>query len=403
VANRPRSTADPLTIVTDALDAAHLVRPHQLVELVIGAAERLGATAARVWLVDHSQRNLVHLTRSRRPRKPTPIDGSAAGRAYILGVEQERQRPRGDHHLWLPLVDGVDRIGVLELEHPNLTPSLRRAFRRLASVTAAEFVTRGQYTDDFTVLRRQKPMSLAAELQWQTLPPASFTVPEVSVAGMLEPAYEAAGDTFDYAYSEDVLDFAVFDSVGHDLASAVISNLAVGTYRNRRRSGDDLDVAGRRIDEVLLEQIGDGAFATGILARLDTRSGSLGWLNGGHPPPLLVRQGRRIVELDDRRRVPFGLGHLLARNRTGFPHVQLEPGDAVLLYTDGIVEARQADGEGFGLGRLEEFLGHAFAAQLSPAETVRRLSNAVLDHHGGTLQDDASTLLVVWHPDGPPV
>ncbi len=292
---------------------------------------------------------------------------------------------------------------MLELEHPNLTPSLRRAFRRLASVTAAESVTRGQYTDDFTVLRRQKPMSLAAELQWQTLPPASFTVPEVSVAGMLEPAYEAAGDTFDYAYSEDVLDFAVFDSVGHDLASAVISNLAVGTYRNRRRSGDDLDVAGRRIDEVLLEQIGDGAFATGILARLDTRSGSLGWLNGGHPPPLLVRQGRRIVELDDRRRVPFGLGHLLARNRTGFPHVQLEPGDAVLLYTDGIVEARQADGEGFGLGRLEEFLGNAFAAQLSPAETVRRLSNAVLDHHGGTLQDDASTLLVVWHPDGPPV
>lgn len=394
--------ADPLAVVNDVVDAAHLVRPHQLVELVIGAAKRLGATATRVWLVDHGQRSLVHLTSSRRPRKPILIDGSAAGRAYILGVEQERQRRNGDHHLWLPLVDGVDRIGILEVEHPKLTPSIRRAFRHLAAVTAAESVTRGRYTDDFTVLRRQKPMSLAAELQWQSLPPESFTVHEVSVSGLLEPAYEAAGDTFDYAYSAEVLDFAVFDSVGHDLASAVISNLVVGTYRNRRRSGDELDETGKKIDEVLLEQVGHSAFATGVLARLDTRSGTLQWLNGGHPPPLLVRQGRRIVELDDRRRVPLGLGHLLERNRTGLARAQLEPGDAVLLYTDGIVEARQAHGEDFGLGRLEEFLGHAFAAQLSPAETVRRLSKAVLDHHGGTLQDDATTLLVVWHPDGPP-
>lgn len=391
-----------MTVVADALDAAHLVRPHQLAELIVTTAQQLGATASRVWIVDHGQRRLVHLTGSRRPRKPIPVDGSAAGRAYILGVDQDRKRPNGDHHLWLPLVDGVDRIGVLEVEHPKPTASIRRALCRLASLTAAESVMRGQYTDDFTVLRRQKPMSLAAELQWQSLPPESFTVPEVSVSGLLEPAYEAAGDTFDYAYSADVLDFAVFDSVGHDLASAVISNLVVGAYRNRRRSGDELDAIGRTIDEVVLEQIGDGAFATGILARLDTRSGSLRWLNGGHPPPLLVRRGRRVSELDDRRRVPFGLGHLLDSREMGLARTQLEPGDAVLLYTDGIVEARQADGETFGLARLEEFLSHAVAAELSPAETVRRLSKAVLDHHGDVLQDDASTLLVVWHPDGPP-
>ncbi len=400
--DEPEAESVHLAIVTDALEAAHRVRPHQLVDLVVEASARLGATATRMWLADHGQRTLVHLTDGRRARKPLSIDGSAGGRAYILGTAQERPRSRGDH-LWMPLVDGVDRIGVLEVEHPSLTPALRVAYRRLASVAAAETITRGQYTDRFTVVRRRRPMDLAAELQWQMLPPPSFTVSEVSVAGLLEPAYEAAGDTFDYAHSAGVLDFAIFDSVGHDLSSALIATLTVGTYRNRRRSGDDLSANGRAIDDVIAEQIGGGAFATGILAQLDTSSGELTWSNGGHPPPLLVRHGRRVSELHGPHRVPFGLGHLVDGSQNRLAHIQLEPGDAVLLYTDGIVEARQASGEDFGLERLEEFLAHAFAAQLSPAETVRRLSNAVLEHHGDTLQDDASTLLVVWHPDGPPI
>jgi hypothetical protein len=402
VKDGPAECSDHPTAVTDAVEAANQVRPDQLVDLVTEASAKLGATATRMWLSDHGQRNLVHLTNSSRPRKPLPIDGSAAGRAYILSAEQERERPRGDHHLWLPLVDGVDRIGILEVEHPALTPALRRSYRRLASVAATETIIRGQYTDRFTVIRRKRPMDLAAELQWQMLPPTSFAAPEVSVAGLLEPAYHAAGDTFDYTYSAGALDFAIFDSVGHDLASALISTLAVGAYRNRRRSGDHLRTIGRVLDDVLADQMGHSAFATGILARLDTSSGVLSWCNGGHPPPLLVRQGRRVSELPGPRRVPFGLGHLVDAGRDRLAQAHLEPGDAVLLYTDGIVEARQANGEDFGLGRLEEFLAHAFAAQLPPAETLRRLSNAVLEHHGDTLQDDASTLLVIWHPSGPP-
>jgi serine phosphatase RsbU (regulator of sigma subunit) len=81
---------------------------------------------------------------------------------------------------------------------------------------------------------------------------------------------------------------------------------------------------------------------------------------------------------------------------------RLQPGDSVLLYTDGIVEARRAGGSDFGEDRLREFLGAAFAAGSSPSETVRRLSNAVLDYHGGHLQDDATTVLVTWDPGHQP-
>jgi serine phosphatase RsbU (regulator of sigma subunit) len=63
-----------------------------------------------------------------------------------------------------------------------------------------------------------------------------------------------------------------------------------------------------------------------------------------------------------------------------------------------VIEARRAGGLDFGIERLEEFLSTAFAAALHPAETLRRLSGTIVDFHGGTLHDDATTLLVVWHP-----
>ncbi|MGY1723664.1 PP2C family protein-serine/threonine phosphatase [Blastococcus sp. SYSU DS0533] len=74
----------------------------------------------------------------------------------------------------------------------------------------------------------------------------------------------------------------------------------------------------------------------------------------------------------------------------------LQPGDWLALHTDGITEARDAGGTWFGERRLAEFLTRAIGAGLPPAETVRRLTAAVLEHQGGLLQDDASVLLARW-------
>jgi serine phosphatase RsbU (regulator of sigma subunit) len=282
---------------------------------------------------------------------------------------------------------------------PNGDGSARRALRDIATITAAELVSRGQYTDLLARVRRSRPMSLAAELQWQALPPNAFATTEVSVAGMMEPAYAASGDAFDYSHDERGLSFAIFDAVGHDLDSTLISTLAIGAYRNRRRAEEGLEAIAVALDDAIAEQLGGERYCTGLLAELDDSTGALTWLNAGHPLPLLVRAGRVVKELECRPRPPFGLGSLVARPPE-IASVHLEPGDAVFLYTDGIIEARSSDGVDFGLERLERFLLRAFADQLSPAETLRRLSNAVLDHHGGVLRDDASTLLVGWHPRG---
>jgi len=79
---------------------------------------------------------------------------------------------------------------------------------------------------------------------------------------------------------------------------------------------------------------------------------------------------------------------------------RLDPGDRVLLYTDGITEAHDAGGRLFGLRRLVELAERRPTTELPAQETVRRLSHAVLHHQRGRLQDDAGLLLLDWCPDG---
>jgi serine phosphatase RsbU (regulator of sigma subunit) len=373
--------------------AADVVEPHRLIDLVGRAAALLGASSADIWLADHQQRTLVRLAGS-DSREQQPIEGSMVGRAYISS-EVVQVEEDGTTRLWVPLLAGVERTGVIELEVASAAPDVD-ALCEFAAAVATQLVISDQYTDLYTQTRRQQPMTLAAELQWTTLPPASFATKDVHVAGMLEPAYEVGGDTFDYAHGDGRLSFAILDAVGHSLDSSIISSLALGAYRNGRRNDRSLLELAAAMDAVIEEHLGGSRYATGQLATLDTVDGTLHWLNAGHPLPLLIRRGQVIGHLACAPRPPFGLHRLVPRLQTEIATTQLEPGDAVLLYSDGVIERRSPEGADYGIDRLEEFLHRAFAAETTPAETLRRLSNSILDFHGGDLQDDATTILVVW-------
>ena len=112
-------------------------------------------------------------------------------------------------------------------------------------------MTKGAYTDSIERVRRVEEMDIAAEMRWALLPPLTMRTSRVSIAGMLEPAYEVAGDTFDYAVNADRAYVAVFDAVGHGLLAARLANLCVGAYRNRRRSGATLEQSAGDLDAVL--------------------------------------------------------------------------------------------------------------------------------------------------------
>ncbi|WP_279536033.1 PP2C family protein-serine/threonine phosphatase [Blastococcus xanthinilyticus] len=390
-----RPSTGPLAAVVTLLEAAGTAPPERLPALVGDAGRALGVDVT-VHRIDHEQRCLVRLGHAGAAgRRRLDVGSTMAGRAFRTSqvVSSDRDgRPR----LWVPVVDGADRLGVLEVRVEDAAalydPALRDQCRWLASLLGHVLASVEVYGDGLERPRRIRPMSPSAELVWQQLPPLTAATESFVLAGRLEPSYDIGGDAFDYALSEQAVSLAIFDAVGHGMHAGLMTAATLAGYRSARRDGRSVFDQAGAIDEVVARQFPGSQFVTGVIGEVEVGSGRLRYVNAGHPPPLLLRDGRVVKQLEGGRRVPFGLdsrGLVVGEE-------MLQPGDWLALYTDGITEARDAHGTWFGEQRLAEFLTRAIGAGQPPAETVRRLTAAVLDHQGGLLQDDASVLLARW-------
>jgi serine phosphatase RsbU (regulator of sigma subunit) len=378
---------DVTNAVQRLLDRSSAVCPDELGALVDGAARELGFGGAVIYLVDHEQGGL-HPLAPAEAASEVPIDGTMAGRVFSAGTPQISQQTG---QLWLPLLDGTDRLGVLELAGSDGSESQLAAGELLAGVTAQLLVAKTNYTDAFKLARRTRPMTIGADLVWDMLPPQSLTGVQVKIAAVLAPAYDLGGDAYDYAVTGRAADFAIFDAMGHGTPASLLATLTLATYRHARRLGLDLASVAERLDEVLAAVFPDH-FVTGHLGRLDLDTGRLELLNAGHHLPMLMRRGRVIDGPDVPARLPLGLGPAGQAQDV----IALEPGDRLLFFTDGVVEAHIRGEDGFGRDRLAEMWEHEAASGLPTSEILRRLSRAVLTHLGERLRDDATLLALEW-------
>jgi serine phosphatase RsbU (regulator of sigma subunit) len=319
------------------------------------------------------------------------VAGTLAGRVFTTGQPVTSQR--GDAiRVWVPVIEQTTRTGVLAVTIPDDSAEVLGQAELLGVFAGLVIAAVARVSDIKYEWQRGQAMSLPASMQWDQLPPLSTRVPGASIAGILEPAYDIAGDAFDYAVGHGELNFSIFDAMGHGIDSTLLSGLAIGACRHARREGAPLHGIHAAIDHALANRYTDLSFATGVIARLAIATGRLEWTCAGHPPPLLLR-GRKVVgELACDPALPFGLGDDIPQQCEN----DLEPGDSVLLYTDGMTEARTPDGELFGLERLADLLEREAASEQPPEELVRRLVVAVLEHQAGGLRDDATLLLVQW-------
>lgn len=399
---------------------SHVAAPDDVPSIVADAAAVFGGQDTTIYLADLQQRVLVLFQPAGR-RSPDEfpealgVDATVAGRAF-----QQMQRltqaastgSEGDRvRVWQPLIDGTERLGVMGVTVPTADLDDDAGMRRLerfTSVVAELVVTKTMYGDSIVRLRRRSQMTLAAEVQWSLLPPLTFANHSVTIAGGLEPAYEVAGDSLDYAVDAGIARFAIFDGMGHGIVSAQLISLVVAAYRNARRAGQSLSETATHIESAVNDVFRVESFATGLLCELDTTRGLLTWISAGHYEPLLLREGRLVRALEVEPLLPMGLNQQLSRTaEDSVGTEQLQPGDMLLLYTDGVIEARSPDGEFFGQDRLVDLISRNLAAGLPAPETMRRVVHALLDHQAGDLDDDASLLLIEWHgpkgsDDGPP-
>ncbi|MFG1946383.1 PP2C family protein-serine/threonine phosphatase [Nonomuraea sp. NPDC048826] len=336
-----------------------------------------------------------------KPPGELRIDVTFAGRAFQEVRILRKPAQDGMECWWVPLRNGAERLGVLRLLVEGPDALAEEDAQCLAGLLALLVSSKRSFSDSYTHLVRSRRMNVAAEMLWHLMPPLTFANAEVTVAGVLEPAYEIGGDAFDYALGDETVHLAIFDAMGHDVAAGLAANLVMAASRNLRRQGADLASACASIENLLLREFGETArFVTAVMADFDLRTGRLSWVNRGHHPPVLIRGGRWVTMLECPPSPPLGLGLDLPAD---ICEEQLEPGDRLLLYTDGIVEAGRHRGEEFGIVRFVDFILRHSCADLPVPETLRRLIKDVLDHHDGHLQDDATVLLTEWHGRAAPV
>ncbi|HEY0813172.1 MAG TPA: PP2C family protein-serine/threonine phosphatase [Pseudonocardia sp.] len=378
------------------VDEGHLMTGEQLPVLVDRLLRPSGLTV-ELFLVDLAQRLLKCV--GHRQVASFDVEGTLAGRCYQFG-EVVEGTDAGRRLLWVPVLDGTDRVGVLRVVvlSPGAgdEPELPQRLWTLAGLLGHVVVTKIAYGDELRMLISGGRLTPSAELFTDLLPPRTFATENLVVSALLEPFDRVAGDAYDYAVTGDRVDIAVFDGVGHDMTAAVATTLALTAVRNARRGADrDLLSLAAAADRLLTHPPAQRWFVTAVLARLDGATGVLEYLVAGHPPPVLIRRGRAVRELAPSPRPPLGV----VEEGMAAPVVsreQLEPGDRIMFYSDGVSEARDAEGEFFGEQRLIDFAERAELDQLSAPETLRRLGAAVLRYQGGRLQDDATLMIVDW-------
>ncbi|WP_414940818.1 PP2C family protein-serine/threonine phosphatase [Amycolatopsis sp. cmx-11-51] len=383
---RPRG---PLAALVSLLDGARRASPERLPGLIASAGRALSLEIA-VYLVDHDQRQLVPAPGgSASDRVPLAIETSTAGRAYrhagtLLGEEPEGPR------LWATLLDGDERMGVLEVaagtDADLHDPALRTQCQWLASLSGRLIAAATRYGDGLDMLRRQRRRNPAAELLWRNLPPSTAATHTIVVAGGIEPTYDVRGVTFDYALSETKAWLAIFDA-GRDTASPdLVVSAALAAYRSARREGLDLRDQEAAVDKALSTQFGDHAAVRGALAELDLTGGGLRYLEAGGEPPFVLGGEHVQTTLDGGRRPPFGAGPP-GRIATA----RLRPGDLLVLHTEGLSGARDTDGERFAFATCL-----AANAGRVPPETTRRVLQAAKSHCDSDFTGDAGLLIARW-------
>ena len=384
--------------VARLMDVAEGLPPGSISDIVDVAAELLGAVRGRVHVADYALRHLQALERDGGVGDASPIDGTLSGRAFASG----ELVISGDDPtvLWVPLSEGSERIGVLELIYDEWTGETPASLEPVVRLLVLIVVSKRRYTDVWHRTRRAEPLSDAAEAQWDLLPPLTCSIDEVALSGILEPAYSIGGDSFDYALNPGQLDFAIVDATGHGMPAVLMSVAAINSMRNSRREAASLESAYRQVDRIIAEQFGHSFYVTGQIASLDLATGVLTWLNAGHPLPMLVRDGSYVGELQCKPSIPMGLGGQVVE----VANQQLQRGDRLLFYTDGITEPLSPSGERFGSDRLADFLVRATLDQVSATETARRLCANVVAYGDDTRKDDATLFLVDYRGpnDHPP-
>jgi serine phosphatase RsbU (regulator of sigma subunit) len=260
----------------------------------------------------------------------------------------------------------------------------------IAKQGAAALELANDYTDFIEAARRRKPTTPAAEIQQNLFPPRIARITGAQLAGVLLPSYEVGGDWFDFVENRDGAWLAIADAAETGATAAGLGAAALGALRAARRAELDLEPALSMMHETV-RGLGNPDFhVTAWVARWRAATATLTWVNCGHPPAYLVDVDGNLEELEGPRHPALGTG----KSEPSFEPTkrQLQPGERLMLVTDGIIERRVEGGGRFGVDGLRQALERA--DNPTAASTAMAIQEAVTDCWKEALEDDATVVVM---------
>ncbi len=322
----------------------------------------------------------------------------------------------------MPVMDGLTLIGQLRDVAPMIKAVVVSAYGDMENIRTAmnrgafDFVTKPIDFDDLelTVTRTlahlemlreavtsreqlvalRRELDVAARMQAQILPGKPLAGPGFQIGAQMTPAKEVGGDFYDYfQIDENRVGFVIADVSGKGVPAAIF--MAVSYTLMRARGMDGLAPAKclELVNAALCRDNDEAMFVSVFYGVLETSTGKLAYCNAGHNPPILRRANGDVSPLEDKGGPALGVIDDATFDQAT---VDFQPGDTLLLYTDGVTEAFDETGEPYGESALMDVFKRLGSADpLAVAETIETV---VIDHTGDAEQHDDITTLVLRRP-----
>ncbi len=357
--------------------------------LAEAAVKTTNTTACSIRLLDDSSgdlkmRSTFGLSEEYRNKGPVTKDDPVIKEAFggkAVVVDDMRTDPRvtyRDHiireglisQLTVAMVFRDKPIGVLRIYSPEpnrFDKDALRIARLVASQCAIAITNARLYSQALDGARMKEQMRLAATIQRRMIPDKAPCLCGLDISAVYKPCFQIGGDLYDFFPVDDhCMVAAIADVIGKGVPAAIMMSMFRGAMRAYADGGfgrHSTEEIIQRLNQVANRECRDGEFITLFLAMINTQTNTLTYCNCGHEPGLLLKADGAIQDLEKGGLVLGLMNDTVFKTDT----VPFYPGDSLLLYTDGLIDAMNFEGQTWGKDRLLEVIrqaGDGPAAQL---------------------------------------
>jgi sigma-B regulation protein RsbU (phosphoserine phosphatase) len=304
-----------------------------------------------------------------------------------------RARERTQSEMLAPIISNDKVIGVFDLESDRLSAYSDddlQVLQLLASQVAI-IIEKVRLLDEVVEKKRiEAQLEVARQLQLELLPDKDPQLENFDISAYVFPTEEVSGDYYDWVQIfDDQIAITVADAVGKGIPAALLMSFLRASLRASVQVGYAPHIALAKVSNLLWDSVEDNQFITAVYGLLDSTNRTFVFSNAGHNPPVLIKPDGeyRFVEYGD---LPLGMFHDVHYHQH---FIRFEKGQVMVIYTDGITEATNEDGEEFGQERLAKRILEGI--DLPANELIDHIRKGVADFTDRKFLDDDGTLFIV--------